>query len=88
MVHAIYESPRILSFTKDQIDLDVVRVTSEVVVVRLIAQLNAPVHASFFPIYDRPIDKDEITMGSQDADVEILLKLKCWSLRGRLLSRV
>jgi len=46
-VHAVYEGHEFLAFTKDQIDLDVVRVTSEVVVVRLIAQIKCTVHASF-----------------------------------------
>jgi len=69
-VHAIYESHEFLAFTKDQIDLDVVRVTSEVVVVRLIAQVKCTVHASFSLTMTDPIDKDEINMGSQDADTE------------------
>jgi len=79
-VHAIYESHEFLAFTKDQIDLDVVRVTSEVVVVRLIAQVKCTVHASFSLTMTDPIDKDEINMGSQDADTEIRSKLKYWSL--------
>lgn len=66
-VHAIYEGHEFLTFTRDQIDLDVVRVTSEVVVVRLIANIECAVRASFSLSMTDPIDKDEVNMGSRDS---------------------
>ena len=69
-VYAIYQSHEFLSFTEDQIDLDVVRVTSEIVVVRLVARINCIVHASFSLSMTDPIDRDQLIMWSQPAETE------------------
>jgi hypothetical protein len=69
-VHANYEGHEFLAVTNDFIDLDVIRVTSEIIVVRLTARINCTVHASFSLSITDPIDKDQINMGSQDADTE------------------
>jgi hypothetical protein len=69
-VYAIYESHEFQQLSGNRIDMEVVRVTSEEVVVRLLAQINCTVHASFSLSMTDPIDKDQINMGSQGADVE------------------
>jgi hypothetical protein len=47
-----------------------VRVTEQEVVVRLCATIRCIVHASFALSMTDPIDKDEVRMGSESAEIE------------------
>ena len=69
-VHATYVSHRFRQMDSRQIDIDLVRVTEHEVVVRLVAEISCEVHANFALSMTDPIDKDQVGLGSQDADVK------------------
>jgi len=69
-VHAEYKGHEFRHLAPEQADLDLVRVTEQQVVVRMTATIMCDVHASFaFSALD-PIDKDEVSMGAETAQIE------------------
>jgi len=69
-VYAEYKDHVFRCITPEQVDMDLVRVTEQQVVIRLTATVTRDVHANFSLSMTDPIDKDELSVGSQSADVE------------------
>jgi hypothetical protein len=69
-VHAIYKKHEFFHLSETQVDLDLVKDTENHAVVRLIGQITCDIHASFALSMDDPIDKDQVSLGSQDHLVE------------------
>lgn len=69
-VYARYKDHHFRRSSLTQAAIDLVRVTEHEVVVRLTATIKCGVHASFALSMTDPIDKDEVSMGSQSAEVE------------------
>jgi hypothetical protein len=68
--HAEYKDHEFRYITPERADMDLVRLTEHQVVVRLTATVTCDVHASFALSMLDPIDKDEISLGSQSAEIE------------------
>jgi hypothetical protein len=69
-VYAEYRDHEFRRITDEQVDMDLVRVTEHQVVVRLTAAITCGVHASFALSMTDPIDKEEVSMGSQSVEIE------------------
>jgi hypothetical protein len=66
---AKYLSHAFRHLSAEQVDIDLVRVTEREVVVRLTATINCNVYASFSLSMTDPIDKDEVSLGTQNAEL-------------------
>jgi hypothetical protein len=69
-VYSQYKGHEFRHLSPKQVDMDLIRVTEHEVVVRLPAGITCDVHANFALSMTNPIDKDEVSMGSQSAELE------------------